>query len=248
MQNNKFNCEILKRGGVPSANNVIVTEIFHDQPQLFGFPLISNPFTDPFPLYTHTIMRLIGGVRGYSIDTLGPLCLAYPLTARQSIIDGKAIGDTLDILDGKDSGGGGGGGGDWGWLTWNPVEDDENYLGLELQYMQISGNDFTNPAVLDDHTLNVGDYVTSLDGTVSSSDTRNFMESLVGQEIIIPIWDDLDPKGFDTFYNPNRHPPEVGAYLINTFVKVRIDFVDNINIAQKTITATYLGPAEECNN
>lgn len=256
MQNNKFNCEILKRGGVPSSNNVIVTEIFHDQPQLFGFPLISNPFTDPFPLYTHTIMRLIGAARSTgsangnllsNISTLGPMCLAYPLTARQSIIDGKAIGSPIDILDGKDSGGGGGGGGDWGWLTWNPVEDDENYLGLELQYMQISGNDFTNPAVLDDHTLNVGDYVASLNGTVNSDDTRDLMESLVGQEIIIPIWDDTDPNGFDTFYNPNRHPPQVGAYLISSFVKVRIDFVNNINIPQKTITATYLGPADECN-
>lgn len=87
MQNNKFNCEILKRGGVPSANNVIVTEIFHDQPQLFGFPLISNPFTDPYPLYTHTIMRLVGAARSTgsangnllsNISTLGPLCLAYP--------------------------------------------------------------------------------------------------------------------------------------------------------------------------
>ncbi|MEW5960780.1 MAG: TadE family protein, partial [Chloroflexota bacterium] len=63
VQNNIFNCEILKKGGVPSANNVVITELFLDQPQLFGFPLISNPFTDPVPLYTHTSMRLVSAAR-----------------------------------------------------------------------------------------------------------------------------------------------------------------------------------------
>lgn len=247
-QNNQFNCEIIKRGGVTSANNVIVTELYHDQPQLFGFPLISNPFTDPVPLYTHTIMRLIGAARSTgsadgdltrNISSLGPMCMAYPLTAPQSIIDSLSVGSTVDIL-------GGAGPSDWGWLSWNPGEDDENYLNDELAYRQMSMNDYTNPNEAGDHGLNVGDYVKSFNGTVNSNDTRDLMEALVGQEIIIPIWDDNDPNGFIKLDNPNAPPPKVDAYLVSSFVKVRIDFAANIDIPHKTITATYLGPAEDC--
>ncbi|MFN8453606.1 MAG: hypothetical protein U0401_02865 [Anaerolineae bacterium] len=46
-------------GVLPSANNVIITEIYYNQPQLFGFPLISNPFTNPVPMYAQTAMRMI---------------------------------------------------------------------------------------------------------------------------------------------------------------------------------------------
>ncbi|MCB0210821.1 MAG: pilus assembly protein [Anaerolineae bacterium] len=247
-QNNQFNCEVLKRGGVASANNVIVTELFHDQPQLFGFPLISNPFTDPVPLYTHTVMRLIGASRSsgsihgnltQNISSLGPFCMAYPLTAPQSIIDSLSINTPVDIL-------GGAGPSDWGWLSWNPGENDENYLNDELAYQQMSMNDYTNPNEAGDHTLNVGDYVKSFNGTVNSSDTRALMEALVGQEIIIPIWNDYSADGFVKLDNPNAPPPKVDSYLISSFVKVRIDFADNIDIPHKTITATYLGPAEDC--
>ncbi|MCB0210324.1 MAG: pilus assembly protein [Anaerolineae bacterium] len=245
-QNNKFNCEIIKRGGVPSSNNVIVTEMYHDQPQLFGFPLISNPFTDPVPLYTHTVMRLIGASRSTgsvnfsNINAIGPLCLAYPLTSPQSVIDSSSIGSKIDIL-------GGAGPSDWGWLTWNPSEDDENYLNDELAYYQISGNDYTNPNEPDDHSLSVGDYVTSMNGTINSNDTRDLMTGLVGRDIIIPIWDDTSPNGFIQLDNPNKPPPKVGAYLISSFVKVRITFEDDIQITpNKKIFATYLGVADEC--
>lgn len=248
-QNNKFNCEILKRGGVPSANNVIVTEVFHDQPQLFGFPLISNPFTDPVPLYTHTVMRLIGAARSTggangnllgNISTIGPVCIAYPLTAPQSVINASSIGSRIDILAGA-------GPSDWGWLAWQPGQNNENYLNDELQYPQMSANDYTNPNEHNDHTLNVGDYVASLSGTINSNDTRALMESLVGRDIIIPIWDDNSPSGFIQLSNPNSPPPQVDAYRISSFVKVRISVTSDIQITpNKEIFATYLGQADEC--
>ncbi|MCB0197471.1 MAG: hypothetical protein KDJ65_36325, partial [Anaerolineae bacterium] len=82
-----------------------------------------------------------------------------------------------------------------------------------------------------------------MNGTVNSSDTRDLMLSLVGQEIIIPIWDDTSPNGFVKLDNPNAPPPKVGAYLISSFVKVRIDAASDIHITpKKEIFATYLGP------
>jgi hypothetical protein len=142
-QNNKFNCEILKKGGVASANNVIVTEIYRDQPQLFGFPFISNPYTDPVPLYTHTTMRLIGAARSLGtaagnltdgIDTIGPVCWAYPITVKRSVIEAATLGQTIDVFEGN-------GPSDFGWLAWSPAGDDENYINSELKYPQMSIND-----------------------------------------------------------------------------------------------------------
>lgn len=55
----QFNCQLVNRGAQFSTSSVIVVEMFYDQPQLMGFPLISNPFTDPVPMYTHTAMRRV---------------------------------------------------------------------------------------------------------------------------------------------------------------------------------------------
>ena len=59
-QNEALNCQLMAKDPAvtPSINSVIIVEIFYDQPQLLGVPLISNQFTDPVPLYTHTMMRI----------------------------------------------------------------------------------------------------------------------------------------------------------------------------------------------
>ncbi|MCB9078715.1 MAG: pilus assembly protein [Anaerolineaceae bacterium] len=177
-QNNQFNCEILKRGGVPSANNVIITELFYDQPQLFGFPLISNPFTDPVPLYTHTTMRMIGAARSTGssngdllkdIDAIGPICLAFPLLANGNNLSN---GQTVDIAAN-------------GWLQWNqntgtltPAE----YLDYSLQFPQMSVADFVDPTG-STVVLKTGSRVNIVFG---SQDVRASLKNLVGQRIIIP--------------------------------------------------------------
>jgi hypothetical protein len=257
-QNNEFNCEIIKKNGLPSSNNVIITELFQDEPQLFGFPFISNPYTDPFPLYTHTAMRLISAARSTGsvsgnltdgIDTIGPVCFSFPTTVRRSIIEAAAIGQRIDILDGA-------GPSDFGWLTWNPHEDDEGYLHDEWLYPQLSVNDYTNPASAgwDDHSLNIGDYVTTLGGVVSSSDIRPTLESFAANNtiLVIPVWDDLAPNGFDNFSNPDKQPGEpanVDAYKIWGFVEVRLDPSGDIGHTlseDKNIYAFYMGEPNSC--
>lgn len=62
-ENNRFNCEIMKRGGNPSANSMVIVEIFYRHKQLFGVPIISNYYTDPIQMYGHTTMRHIQAAR-----------------------------------------------------------------------------------------------------------------------------------------------------------------------------------------
>ena len=65
-ENNYFNCILYSKdpSALWSTNSVVVVEIFFDQPQLLGVPVISNRFTDPVPLYAFTQMRVTGDVRG----------------------------------------------------------------------------------------------------------------------------------------------------------------------------------------
>lgn len=59
-RNNYFeNCMQAKRTYAARLmdDNIVIVEAFYDQPQLFGFPLISNPLLDPVPMYSHTVMR-----------------------------------------------------------------------------------------------------------------------------------------------------------------------------------------------
>ena len=159
-----------------------------------------------------------------------PLCLVYPFIARDINIGSE--GSKIDILDGPGSN-------HYGWLTWNPSKWTESvYLADELRYPQLSLNDYTNPRNLDDHILNVGDYVTSMEGVnsfVESSD--GLLTALIGREIIIPVWDSFSSM-----------PPD--SYHISSFALVRIENSTDIAdfLSAKNIFATYLGPVdlEQC--
>jgi hypothetical protein len=47
----------LSGGRIPLNNNVVIVEMWMRHSQLFGFPLISNPYVNPLTLFTHTAMR-----------------------------------------------------------------------------------------------------------------------------------------------------------------------------------------------
>jgi hypothetical protein len=213
--NNKFNCEVLKKGGVPSANNVIITEMFYDQPQLFGFPLISNPYTDPVPLYTHTTMRLIGAARSagkvtgsitQGIDTIGPVCFAYPMVV-SSAPGGTPLvhGQQVDILEN-------------GWLKWdfNDPLGDQEYLDYALQFPQMALSDFEGPT---------GDDVLKINGVVGKTGggqpTLAIAQKLVNQTIMIPT----------------SAAPESSSITVDGFVWVRIESSADIDLAAGHILA-----------
>ena len=235
-KNNQFNCELLKKGGNPSSNNIIITEIFYDQPQLFGFPFISNPFTDPIPLYTHTTMRLARGSRGAvnnDLETVGPVCDALPFVVYQDTVawgTEDEINQTVDMLDGNGST-------NVGWVTWNPANSASTntpYLRQQLRSANIPLNDFTNSANGSDNTLTVGDYVSSLEGDQNHTDVEDLVKALVGQKIRVPVWDTFDGTG----------------YHIVGFAWFRIESTTDIDLGASIVNATYLGDAtnETCIN
>lgn len=60
-QNRMFQCEFQnrERGRILRPESQVVVEFIYYQNQLFGFPLISNPLTDPVRMYAHSTFRQI---------------------------------------------------------------------------------------------------------------------------------------------------------------------------------------------
>jgi hypothetical protein len=241
-ENNKFNCELLKKtnGTAPvSANNLVTTELFFGQRMLFGFPLISNPFTDPVPMYTHTTMRVPGCPRSSNnCDTVGPVCDAYPIIIHDTTVDfpnNTYLNQRVDIFDGN-------GPPDFGWLAWNPddttpANTSNQYLRSEMRYSRTAINDYTNARIDTDHELTALDWIASIPGDKAAVEASDgLLRSIVGQPIRIPVWDRFDPGGGSV----------VSAYRIAGFAWVRIDDANDIDLPGKEVIATYLGEANRC--
>jgi hypothetical protein len=64
-ENNYFNCVLHSKDPAVewSTDSIVVVEIFFEQPQVLGAPIISNQFTDPIGLYAFTEMRITGDAR-----------------------------------------------------------------------------------------------------------------------------------------------------------------------------------------
>ncbi len=243
-ENNKFNCDLLKKsaGTLPSANNAITTEIYYHQKQLFGFPLISNPFTDPVKMYASTTMRMTVASRtGQNIDTVGPTCELYPMTFKDTaVLDPNDTPRVMNIWDGD-------GGGNMGWTSWNSsnqsnvvsppgnATNSEGYLGNELTYPRMSMNDFIDATDSSDTSLNLGDHVKGNTGTINSSDTRALLEALVGKTILVPVFSSQTGTGANAYYT------------ISHFARVQINSVclsnsnDCPGPSKKAINAVFLG-------
>jgi hypothetical protein len=250
-ENNKFNCELMKKSGgtLPAANNVIITEMYYNQPQLFGFPIIANPYTNPVPMYAHTAMRMITASRsGENVDTVGPLCFALPVTIRDIRVTGAAPGQIFDVLQGyPDTSGLAGalpGTNDRGFLAWDPQWNNTTDLRFELLSPRTSFNSYRNARVPDDTRLNVGDWVASLPGNNGGVIDR--VRDYVGKgPVVIPVWDRFDPSVQGQSAQP-------AAWHISTFIRVelldtapyQIDLVSN----DPKIYARYIEPAMECIN
>jgi hypothetical protein len=52
-------CKYPQVGHDNSIEHVIIVEMFYQSHQLLGVPLLSNPLTDPIPIYSKAVMRKV---------------------------------------------------------------------------------------------------------------------------------------------------------------------------------------------
>ncbi len=227
-RNNKLNCEFVKKqdlsGTAPletSPNNVIIVEIAMEQPQLFGFPVISNPLTDPILLYSQTTMRLVAGARSasgtQSLVLVGRICNAYPWYVSESRLQ--------DIVNDVDGDGEENGNFFEGWVRWGDPqygESEEEYVQYSVGYPQMAMNQFQNGA----SPIAKGQDVMAKDVTVANTDVisniQAIVEALQGRNIVVPVLAD-------------------GSNTIANFIAVEIGTEDtDVDIQNGIINGLYL--------
>ncbi len=203
--NDKFNCLLNRKtnGATWSKNSVIIVEMFYEQPQLLGFPVMSLVM-NPMPLYAQTTMRIDSNDRA--------LCALIPIAVNENTLPGWVIGSPIktDIMND------GGLPGQAGWMSWNPAKTDSTYLAAEINEPRLATNDFTDAADPADTQLNAGDWVAALPGINDKAQVKDALDDIVGATVTVPVFNNVQQG---TAGNPDR-------YHVSQFIQVRITDYD----------------------
>jgi len=251
LENNQYNCNVLKNGGSPtslSANNLIIAEAFYDQSQLMGVPFISNQLTDPIPLYSHTAMRIVSSRDSDTTETVGPTCSLFPITFPEYTLDdpdNPTSGQIIDAYEGDSAG-------NFGWMYWNSAPSATtgiNYIEEALINPYLSMNDYVadpsdpqNP----DTSISINDHIAGRTGVGNSDTIDDYLEDALGSIVYVPVYEAVQNGGSNTYYE------------ISHFARVRIDMIclprnncidpntgSKISGSDKLIRATFLDYADD---
>ena len=152
----------------------------------------------------------------------GQTCPSYPIAISAQML-ASVPADTLitDILNGDQPE-------NFGWLSW-AGDTGEPTLATSLTAPGDSAT-YINPDDSTDHELSVGDWVTGISGVSNRSSMRNALDSLLGVDIIVPVFDGVRGAG-DTL-----------AYQVVGFAHVQL--VDYRLPSQNRISILFLGFAD----
>ena len=178
-------------------------------------------------------------------NTVGPVCELLPITFPESaLVDpGNPPKQPVDAFQGSAAG-------NFGWMYWNSDPSNTNginYIEESLTNPRLSLNDFIadedDPdcagyarGECPDTAINLGDWVTGRTGVGNSQEIDEYLESYVGQTVLIPIYDDI---GSGSGAN--------ASYKISHFARVFIKEVclprnscPGVSGSDKQIKATFL--------
>jgi hypothetical protein len=203
LANNQLNCSLLKTLGTTDpakqastlvANNQFVVEMIYEQPQLLGAPLISNRFTDPVPLYTHTAMRITGSRESDTGSTIGPTCELHPISFSKQVFAGltpdvdNPITNTLSFTVAENAVAPK----QISWVVWNPARvGDNTYVAQALQSIprpRLAIHDFVNAGDGSDRVLNIGDQIAVTANPASEPTINQLFNTLAGKTIRVPVY------------------------------------------------------------
>jgi hypothetical protein len=143
-------------------------------------------------------MALLAGTFAGRAET----CPLYPMTFPGQLFTNVAPSNiVVDVFNGVLSQ-------DFSWVTWTG-DLSQPTLVASLVPPGNSTN-YVNPDVLDDHEVNVGDWIVGRPGVPNSIDIRDALDNLHDTDLIVPIFDEV------------RGTEEAPAYHVSGFVKIRI--------------------------
>ncbi|MBU6399281.1 MAG: hypothetical protein KGS61_03100, partial [Verrucomicrobia bacterium] len=115
--------------------------------------------------------------------------------------------------------------GNFGWLSWTGAAGEPSLAASLIP----PGNSqsYRNPDDPSDTAVHLGDWVSGKPGVANSQAVRKALEGLLGQPILVPVWDQ------------SRGPGHHAAYHVATFARVRL--LDYRLPDTNRITAQFLG-------
>ena len=211
LANNQLNCTLLKTLGTDDpakqasrlvSNNQFVVEMIYEQFQLLGAPIISNRFTDPVPLYTHTAMRITGSRDSDATVTVGPTCELHPIAFSKQVFAGitdvdNPITNTIVFTLGESAAVPN----RLTWVVWDPsMVGDSDYLAEAVQSRprpRLAIHDFSD-RVNGDEVMGIGSRIAVGGGNPSGDVVDQLFKSLEGKTIRVPVYD-VTPGDVDHF-------------------------------------------------
>ncbi|HET7771138.1 MAG TPA: hypothetical protein VFN74_20380, partial [Chloroflexota bacterium] len=88
--------------------------------------------------------------------------------------------------------------GNFGWLTWRGSPSAP----ILIRSLTAPGDSagYLNPSDPDDPSLSIGDWVQASPGLANAAAIRDALDALLGQDIVVPVWDVSSGQGATTYY------------------------------------------------
>ncbi len=154
-----------------------------------------------------------------TVNAVASNCDIYPIALHEGTLAGASPGDIIDDITV------GAGAGNFGWLTW----DGSNSVNALAASLTPPGNDgdYVNPNNPNDHAISIGDWIEGRPGVGNAKKVRDALDSLIGLEIVVPVWSEVTGSGSNS------------EYLVSGFARVKL--VDYRLPSENRITVEYLG-------
>lgn len=146
-------------------------------------------------------------------------CPLYPIAMAKTTLLGVTPNTVIpNIMNGQQPG-------SFGWLTWNGAQS----VGALVTSLTPPGNSqaYVNPDNPTDTVVSLGDWIRAKTGVSNSSQVRNALDALIGQEILVPVWDETRGNGAN------------GAYRVCGFAAVKL--ISYSLPGNSRITARFMG-------
>lgn len=146
-----------------------------------------------------------------------------PIVFSETSVDATALGASVNVFEG-------GGSGNFGWVTWDGSGSAPALAGMLTNpgaYTYINPN---NPA---DNSLELGDWVSGNTGISNAASVRNALDTHLGQEGIVLVWNAFEGEGSGA------------AYRTAGYARV---VLTGYHLPSKNITATFLGRCDREGN
>ncbi|MBX2998860.1 MAG: tandem-95 repeat protein [Caldilineaceae bacterium] len=149
------------------------------------------------------------------------VCKLYPIALHAATVAGATPGAALpDVFNGT-------GPGNFGWLSWT---GNPNTPTLVNNLTPPGGSHtYVNPHDPADTLISTGDWVRGSPGVANAKPVRDALDALLGQEIVVPVWDGAQGQGNNA------------QYRVADFARIRITGYQLPG--QNRISAVWLGRA-----